>query len=316
MFILSILLWVVMVIAVVIAVFAGPTPETDKYSDAQFPLRATMAVTAAITGLLGFVFFAWSGIHSVPPKSIGVPVALGQVESGYYTPGAHWTWDPFLHLAIINETVQTTTFENGAPDPLPGTQQCRGALPVRIGGQQQACAKITIQWQVRKQAAGELFSQYANQGDLMTVIENAVVVRELELVVNQQVGDYDPITDYKSVVGTNSQNSQFTAFGPAILSTMQQDIGSLVTVKSVLFPYMGYSPQVENKLQQIQQAYANLAIAQENILVNQANAQAFAKLGNPTVPQLIAQCLNDSKENRTSPMGCFPGQASGLQISR
>ena len=312
MFILAIILWVIMIIAGIIAIFAGPS---DKDSD-DFPLRAGMVTTAVITGLLGFVFFTWSGIHSVPPKSIGVPVALGQVESGYYTPGAHWTWDPFLHLAIINETVQTTTFENGAPNPLPGTKQCNGALPVRIGGQQQACAKITIQWQVRKDAAGGLFSDYANQGDLMTVIENAVVIRELELVVNQQVGDYDPITDYQSVVGVNSQSSQFTSFGPAILKTMQEDIGDRITVKSVLFPYMGYSQQVENKLQGIQQAYANYAIARENILVNQANAQAFAKLGNPTVPQLIAQCLSDSKENRTSPMGCFPGQASGLQISK
>ena len=97
---------------------------------------------------------------------------------------------------------------------------------------------------------------------------------------------------------------------------MRDDIGSQIEVMNVFLPPLNYSKQVEDKLQQIQQAYANNAIATENIQVNANNAKAFAKLGNPTVAQLIAQCLNDSRENRTSPMGCFPGQASGLQISR
>lgn len=300
MFILAIILWIIMLALGGVAVFAEN--------------KGAWAAGSVVCAFLGFVFFAWSGIKSVPPKSIGVPVSLGHVEAGYYTPGAHWTWNPFLNLAIINETVQTTTFQTGSN--LPGTQQCSGALPVRIGGQQQACAKITIQWQVRPEAASALFSDYANQGDLMQTIENALVIRELELVVNQQVGDYDPITDYQTVVNTNSSTSQFTAFGPQIQATMTKDIGSQIIVKSVLFPYMAYSPQVESKLQEIQQAYANYAIAAENVKVNAENAQAFAKLGTPNVNQLIAQCLQDSRENKTSPMGCFPGQASGLTIGK
>jgi len=316
MFFVAIILWVVMLVAIVATLAARGERGRDR-STGLGP--AGWAGVAVLCGLLGFGAFAWSGVKSVPPKSIGVPVSLGHVGTGYYTSGAHETWNPFLHLAIINETIQTTTFQVGgtpAQGQLPGTGQCNGALPVRIGGQQQACAKITIQWQVRPDAAATLFSDYANQGDLMTTIENALVIRELELVVNQQVGDYDPITDYQSVVGTSSQNSQFTAFGPEILKTMQADIGNQIIVKSVLFPYMGYSAQVEGKLQQIQQAYANYAIASENVKVNHQNALAFAQLGTPNLNQLVAQCLQDSRENKTSPMGCFPGQASGLQLSK
>lgn len=287
--------------------------------------RAGYGGLAVLCLLLGFGAFAWSGLKSVPAKAIGVPVSLGHVGHGYYTSGTHETWNPFLHLAVIDETIQTTTFQPGGDPsnggPLPGTGQCNGELPVRIGGQQSACAKITIQWRVRPSAASELFGNYANQGDLMKTIENALVIRELEVVVNQQVGDYDPITDYQTVVNTKSNTSQFTSFGPAIEKTMKTDIGRLIEVTSgtsspaVLFPKMTYSPQVESKLQQIQQAYANFAIAQENVQVNAQNKLAFGKLGNPTVAQLIAQCLQDSRENKTSPMGCFPGQASGLQIS-
>jgi hypothetical protein len=315
MFVVAIVLWVIAIVAVVLAVAAAGGRGQDRATGLG-PLG--WGGVAVLAVLLGFGAFAWAGVKSVPPKSIGVPVSLGHVGTGYYTSGAHETWNPFLHLAIINETIQTTTFQAGgtpAQGELPGTGQCSGALPVRIGGQQQACAKITIQWQVRPDAAATLFSDYANQGDLMGTIENALVIRELELVVNQEVGDYDPISDYQSVVNTNSQNSQFTSFGPAILATMQRDIGSQITVRSVLFPYMGYSAQVEAKLQQIQQAYANYAIAAENVKVNHENALAFAQLGTPNLNQLVAQCLQDSRENKTSPMGCFPGQASGLQLS-
>ncbi len=298
---LAIFLWIVMIVLGGIAVLSTRN-------------RGAWAGGAVACAVLGFGFFFWAGIHSVPPKSIGVPVSLGQVESGYYGPGAHVTWDPFLNLAIINETIQTTTFETGSN--LPGTSQCNGELPVRIGGQQSACAKITIQWRVKPAAASSLFSDYANQGDLMTTIENALVIRELEVVVNQQVGEYDPITDYQNVVNSNSATSQFTAFGPEIQATMTRDIGSQVQVTSVLFPKMTYSASVESKLQQIQQAYANFAIATENVKVNQENALGFAKLGNPTVTQLVAQCLNDVAKDNASPMGCFPGQASGLTIGK
>jgi len=300
-FIIAIFLWIAMLILVAEAFVAKD-------------YKLAYAAGGVVCALLGVVAFSWAGIKSVPPKSIGVPVSLGHVENGYYNSGAHWTWNPFLHLAIINTTIQTSTFQQGSN--LPGTQQCDGELPVRIGGQQSACAKITIQWRVRPNAAGALFSDYANQGDLMQTIENALVIRELELVVNQQVGEYDPITDYQTVVNTKTNTSQFTQFGPDIQATMTKDIGSQILVTSVLFPKMTYSPAVENKLQQIQQAFANFAIAQENVKVNAQNKLAFANLGTPNVNQLIAQCLQDSRENKTSPMGCFPGQSSGLVLGK
>jgi regulator of protease activity HflC (stomatin/prohibitin superfamily) len=268
--------------------------------------------------------FALSGLKSVPVKNIGVPQSFGAVHSGFYNPGIHETWDPFLHLTDVNETVQTTTFETGS---VPGQQPCAGGLAVRIGGQQAACADVTIQWQVLPSAAGTLFSDYANSttvdpvtgksisGNLMTVITDAVVVRELKQVVNDQLGDYNPITDVQSVTGTNNATSQFTGFGSTILRTMQGDIGTRIKVLTVLLPYVHYSGAVEDKLSAIQTAFANDAIAKENINVNQDQAKAFAKLGNPTLNQLIEQCLNSTVQR---PVGfqCFPGAASGLALSK
>ncbi len=73
---------------------------------------------------------------------------------------------------------------------------------------------------------------------------------------------------------------------------------------------------VEANLIKIQTAYTNATIATENEKVNAANKLAYSALGNPTVNQLVAQCLKDVEANHSSPMGCFPGQASGLQLNK
>jgi len=301
LFIIAIILWVIMLGCLVGVLI----PDTNK---------GALVGGAMLCAVLGVAAFGWAGVKSVPAKSVGVPVSLGHVGHGFYTSGAHETWNPFLHLAIIDQTIQTVTFETGSH--LPGTGQCNGELPIRIGGQQPACAKITIQYRVKSGAAGSLFSDYANQGDLMQAIKNALVVRELEVVVNNQLGDYDPITDYQNTVSSNANTSQFTAFGPDILKTMRTDIGSQVQVIAVFLPRITYSNAIEANLIKIQTAYTNATIATENEKVNAANAKAYTALGNPTVNQLVAQCLKDVEANHGSPMGCFPGQASGLQLSK
>lgn len=298
-FILAVILWLAAVISAVSAAFMSE--DFRREFGAARPVAVTAAVLATVVGL---GLFALSGLKSVPVKNIGVPQAFGAVTGAVYSPGIHETWTPWLHLTDIDETVQTTTFEG---------QNC---LTVRIGGQQSACADVAIQWQIKPSAADALFSDYANHGDLMTTVTDAVVVRELKQVVNGILGDYNPITDVQAVTNTNSATSQFSQFGPQILQQMRADIGNRIDVKTVLLPFVHYNDQVEAKLNAIQQSYANFAIAQENVKVNQENAQAFAKLGNPTVAQLVAQCLNDSKENRTSPMGCFPGSSSGLVLGK
>lgn len=301
MFVVAIIFWIAMVVLGLAALVV-----TDK--------KGGYVGGAVLCLVLGLFAFAISGVKSVPAKSVGVPVSLGHVGKGFYTSGAHETWDPFLHLAIIDQTIQTVTFETGSK--LPGTSQCNGELPIRIGGQQPACAKITIQYRVKSGAAGSLFNDYATRSDLMQAIQNALVVRELEVVVNNQLGDYDPITDYQNTVSSNANTSQFTAFGPDILKTMRADIGSQVQVIAVFLPRITYSNAIEANLIKIQTAYTNATIATENELVNKANAKAYAALGNPTTNQLVAQCLKDVEVGHESPMGCFPGQASGLQLSK
>jgi regulator of protease activity HflC (stomatin/prohibitin superfamily) len=286
--------------------------------DSNFTAPARFGA-AALCVVLGIAFYAFGGIKSVPPKTDGIPISFNAVSGSTLGPGTHWTWEPWLGVVDIDKTVQTTTFEPGGTNGVfqNGTTSCDGSLPVRIGGNFQACAKVTLQWQILDSAAPGLFQDFANQGDLMTTITNAVVIRELEQVVNNVVGDYSPITDTTNVTANGATQSQFTGFSNQILAQMRHDIGSRIDVESVLFPNMQYPAAVEAQLQAIQKAAANLVIAKENVLVNQQNALAFAKLGNPTVPQLEAECLGDMKDGMVADTGfqCFAGAGSNLAIS-
>jgi len=290
-FIFAIIFWVMAIVLAIIAFAVGTREDGASRAGAAF-----LAVLAVVIGL---GLFAWGGVKSVPVKSIGVPVSFGAVTGGVYNSGAHETWTPWMSLVEIDETVQTTTFEG------------KDCLTVRIGGQQTACADVTIQWQVRPSAADGLFSDYANHGDLMSTIENAVVIRELKQVVNFSLGDYNPITDAQNVAGSNAA-SRFSKIGPQVLAQMRADIGARINVLTVLMPLLHYDTAVESKLNAIQQKYADYAIAVENVNVAHEQQLAYQKLGNPTGTQLVAQCLEEAKTNHN--LQCIPGATTNLAI--
>jgi regulator of protease activity HflC (stomatin/prohibitin superfamily) len=262
--------------------------------------RATGGVVAALFSLGVFLTFLFGGMQTVPVKSIGVPQEFGTITGGVMNSGIHWTFQPWMSVENVDETVQTTTFEGS------------NALPVRIGGQQTASADATIQWQILPSAAEGLYQDYANHGDLMKTITDAVVVREFKQVVNQVLGDYNPITDVQNVTGTNTATSQFTQFGPEILATMQHDIGNRIKVTSVFLPKIAYDAAVEKALQSIQTANASYAIAVENVKVNQEKAAAYVKLGDPTLAQLVAQCITEAGANAGQ---CIPGAVDKISLN-
>jgi hypothetical protein len=269
--------------------------------------------------VLAFLLFAVSGLKSVPVKNIGVPQAFGAVTGSAFGPGIHETWQPWLHLTDVDETVQTITFEgcHGPYCAIPGEQQ-GNCLEVRIGGQQTACADITIQVRIRPSAADGLFNDYANQGDLMTTIKDAVVVRELRQVVNQVLGDYNPITDQQALASNSNATSQFSTFASAVETQMRLDIGNRIEVQNLLMPLLRYDSTTQKRLNAIQQAYADDAIAKEQRQVSLDQAAAYRNLGTPSVNALVSQCLSDLKNlvgQLPAGFQCFPGANSGLALS-
>lgn len=282
--------------------------------------RRGTAFAGAVILVLAFVLFIITGIKNVPTKSIGVATAFGKVVGPPLGPGLHETWTPWENVNVIDETIQTTTFEVNQ-------KTGQGGLDVRIGGQQTARLDITIQWRVLDAAADGLFLNYANQGPLMGEIQNAVVVRELKQVVNQVMGDYNPIQDVSANVSASSAagNSQFSTFGPRVLAAMRHDIGRRISVISILMPLAHYDSSTQGRLNTIQHQFANTAIARQQILTNEAVSTANGKLAKSvgSTNVLVAQCLqmvqtaiSSGYQGLPAGFSCFPGGSNSLALGK
>lgn len=315
LFVLSILVGLGGLSAVVLARFFKS--DGDRYGREAYDARMGTRVVGVALVVLAFLMFAVSGLKSVPTKSIGIPIAFGKVSGQPYTSGIHETWTPWLHLADVSKRVQTTTFEVNQ-------KTGNGGLDVRIGGQQTARLDVTIQWQVQDVAADNLFLDYgANGDDIMADIRNAVVVRSLKQVVNQTMGDYNPIQDVS--VNGKAGNSQFSKFGPLVKTAMIHDIGRRIKVLNILMPLAHYDHETQSRLNTIQQQYAETAIAKQQYQTNLAQAKANDALrrsvtNDPNV--LVAQCLTVVRDAEKSnfqglPAGfsCFGNGASGVVLS-
>lgn len=236
--------------------------------------RAGWAAGAVIGIIVALILLFSSMFREVPTNSIGVPTAFGHVETTL-RPGLHIK-APWTRVNILDENVQTTTFEGS------------NCLDVRIGGQQTACLDATIQWRVNDSGAGQLFQNYNNGGGIMNNITDSVVIREFKSVVNQVLGDYNPIQDV--ALNSGSGNSQFSKFGPVVETTMKTDLTGQIIVKNVYMPLLHYDTATQGRLNQIQAQYAETAIAKELQVTNDAQSKANKAIGTPTLAQLQYLC--------------------------
>jgi regulator of protease activity HflC (stomatin/prohibitin superfamily) len=286
--------------------FLMPKEVKGSYrGDPNEPNMARSVTRWCGVGVLVFasVLFGLTGIRTVPAKSLGVPVVFGSVQPAV-GPGIHWRM-PYTTMNILDETIQTTTFEG------------KQALPVRIGGQQTANLDATIQWRIKDQGARALFNNYAHSSDFMLTVEDAVVIREFKTVVNQVLGDYNPIQDVSQ--STTSGNSQFSTFGPVVLKRMREDIGGWIDVTSVYMPILHYDTTTQGRLNAIQQQYAATAIATEQLKTNQAQSAANAAISrNLSGSTLYYDCLqiveNAARNNQHLPPAFTCGSGSGAAI--
>lgn len=227
-------------------------------------------------------------IHSVPSRSIGISTNLGKVGK-VYGPGPHRA-GIFTHLNILNESYQTDTFQGGFANG--SNDVCTGGLQVRIGGQQSACLDLTIKWQIEDKGAAKLFNDYNSTGtSLMSDIENNLVINDLRNASNHVMGDYNPIQD----VAVNSQagNSQFSTFEPQIVAAMRADLKGQIRVIGINLQYAHYDNSTQSRLNQIQAQYAETAIAQQQVITNEAQAKANAAIARSSTPEALAsRCLD------------------------
>jgi regulator of protease activity HflC (stomatin/prohibitin superfamily) len=288
-------------------------------------VRQRIRVVAAIAGGLAVLLFVFGGIKEVPTRAVGVPTAFGSVEASL-RPGIHWKL-PWTSVNILDETIQTTSYDGS------------NCLDVRIGGQQTACLDVTLQWRVLDSGASTLFNDYNGQGSsnklgqqpstsvpggIMGTITDAVVIRELQQVVNEVLGDYNPIQDVAT--SATAGNSQFSGFGPVVLKDMQRDLAGRIQVLNAFLPLLRYDSATQTRLNQIQQQVGETAIANEEYATNQAQAKANGAIAasvssNPSVLeyeclQLIQTAEKTGYTGLPPTLSCLGGSGSVVSVGK
>jgi SPFH domain / Band 7 family len=317
-FIFAILLGVV-AIALLGAAAITKSNKSSDYPNA--PLWLLLG--GVLVGFVAVLCLFGSMFRSVPARNIGVPSAFGSVGTTY-GPGVHFPVAPWTSMNIIPETIQTTVFKQ---TPTGDENDC---ITVRIGGQQQACLDATIQWRIEDTGAPALYKDYngtsatvdvADTSGLLGTVASNVVVRELEQVVNNTLGDYNPIEDVSSSITGSA--SQFSLFDPQILRQMQADLKGRVQVLTLFTPFLHYDPTTQARINSVATQYADTAIAKEELATNQAqsaanHAIASSVSNDPSV--LTYQCLTLTetalKDGDSLPIGwnCFGGD-TGIAAS-
>lgn len=254
-------------------------------------------------GVLAFVVFAlvggiiWftSALVTVDARNVGMVLLYGKLQPGHLTNGRHLI-NPAADVIEWDEAIQTTSFLG------------KNCLQVKLAGQQNACAPVSIQWRIKPDAVDDLYKNYRS----FSGMRNNLVIRSMEQATTQQLAGYSPINEIESGA---KPGAQLVSIGKQIGNQMRGEIGGQVEVTKVLLLPMNYDEQTSRRLQALQQAVVNTAIAKQLVKTNAQKATANRKLAasvshDPNV--LTAQCLSTIDEmvqKGMNPAGinCWPG---------
>lgn len=257
-----------------------------------------------------FMFFACTA--RIGTKNLGVLTTFGR-PSGSLDNGIHIK-APWQAVTQLSDRVQTDTYasDNGAS----GTKQ-GGAIGtcvnVRIQRQATACLNVSVKWQIQEAGADYLFRNYKDND----AITDNLVLRNLQVAVNETIGDYNP---YNLDAQGNSLNKALSStsgdsYSADVLKDLQDSIPKVgdtyvVVIQSVNLPLIQFDSKTQAALNSIQAQNAQTQVAQAQKVTNDAQAaanNALAASVNNSPGVLVAECLQvvkDAEQNgKTLPAG-------------
>lgn len=240
--------------------------EGSGSTDGRLISRVVCFVVGPILVVVSFlVIFFGMWLTSVPTQNVAV-VTFGGRPVGYLTNGYHLV-PPWDGVTLMDNQVNTDVLEGTC---VPGSKN-PGGVPVRIAGQQTACAQVRIVWQMRQNAADNLYRNYHDTDAVRTKL----VDTELATAMNQQFDGYDPINSLTTTVKLGTAgNPTVPQVAQAVTTQMQQDIGDRIHIIHVLVPIINFDGTVQTQLNKVlaQKAATDVAIQ----AVQTANYQAQA----------------------------------------
>lgn len=302
-FVIGCILAVIAFAAAVAAAAAGRANSKSPSDDARMARNWCWAATAvlSVTGVLLVILSMYVGIGT---QDVGIVTSFGK-PVGTLSNGAHWK-APWEGVTTMDNAVQTDIYEGS------------DCINIRIADQQTACAKVRIRWQMRQSAADRLFRLYRTNDGVRT----SLVTGELGQAMNEQFAVYNPIASLTTTIPEgHAGNPTITQLAAKVTQQMRSEIGSEISVYSVIVPLITYANTVQDRINTVLAQVAQTDVAKQAVQTAKLQAQAADTLraavsNDPNV--LISRCLdllNEAvKAGYQLPAGfsCFGGSTTSV----
>lgn len=268
----------VALVATVVKLLANEE-TAGRYAKLTMAVAATLAIGTLVVG----------SFTVVSTRNVGVVTTFGRPGATMGN-GLHLK-APWQSVSEMDGAIQIDTF-NG-----------EDRISVRLGNNSTALADVSVRWQIKQEAASQLFLDYRTFENLRTNL----VTRSLQAALNDVFSNFDPISP-ENADGTNLQEQ-----ADAVLKNLQGKIGTQITVIEVIVPIVDYDDQTEQRINQLNSEKAATRVAEQRQQTAEAEARANQKLAesvanDPNV--LVSQCINKALDKGISPLGCWPGTSA------
>lgn len=297
-----------MIVAIVFIFFAVAffvasrlLPEKN-YLDRSNPAR--IASRLASVGSLSIVILVLliGSYTVVSTRNVGVVTTFGK-PSGTLNNGFHLK-APWQSVTEMDGSIQIDQHKDGD-----GGDGHGDALVVRLGNNSNAWADTSVRWEIKLDAADDLFLQYKEFGNVRTNL----ITRNLQVALNEVFATYNPLASANPTAPNAPTpppvtESKLPELAAKATKLMQDKVGDQVTIFEVQIPTIAFDGETQAKIDQLNQQRAATAVAVESLATANAQSAANKALEQSLSPEILqSKCLDVVKDKGGSVFGCLPG---------
>lgn len=223
----------------------------------------------------------------VGTRKVGIETVFGKPSGETLSNGLHWK-KPWATVDEMDAAVQIDKYEGDH------------RIKVRLGNSSTADADVSVRWQIKQDAADELYVQYRSFDNVRTNL----ITRNLQVSLNDVFSKLDPLA-------TKWANGlPLEAFAKDASEKLRTLVGDQVDILDVAVPTIDYDDGTEARINELNAERANTAKAEQAKQTAQAQADANRILASSVSndPNVIVQnCITKALDKGMSPWGCWPG---------
>lgn len=223
----------------------------------------------------------------VSTRSVGIVTTFGKPSGETLENGLH-TKAPWSNVTEMDGAIQNDVYN--------GDHRVR----VRLGNNSTADADVNVRWQIKSDAADDLFVQYKTFDN----VRSNLVTRSLQSAMNETFSTFDPLAL------ENADGADLGVLSGDVQKKLNDKIGAQIEVLEVNVPIVDYDDATEQKINQLNAEKANTSVAEQAKLTAEATAAANRILASSVSndPNVIVQnCITKALDRGLSVWGCWPG---------